>query len=232
MLLFTEKLVMWSDYNRVRADIDGSKSCRTRNKFYFKEVNCRPAGFTLLELIMTIVILSLSSLILVPFFQSISHSPDPMMRQRAIALGQSMMDEILAKKWDENTPNGGGPICTTESNASRTSIADCANQAGNIGLDSGETTTNRGNWDDVDDYNDFLTETDTFKDQENNTFNLTGYSRAVSVRYIPSNSDPITATTPVGSTSQVSATDTKKIVVTVTLPLTETFSFVAVSCNF
>ena len=190
------------------------------------------SGFTLLELIMTIVILGFTSLILVPFFQSISRSPDPMLRQRAISLGQAMMDEIMSKKWDEETPNGGSPICSHESNATRASIANCSRRAGDIGLDSGELTTDRSNWDDVDDYNDFPVETDTFKDLENNAFTMTGYTRSVTVEYIPSDSNPIEAANPAGATSQSSSTDTKKIVVSVTSPLNETFNFVAISCNF
>jgi len=191
-----------------------------------------PGGFTLLELVMTMVILGFTSLIMVPFFQSVSHSPDPMLRQRAIALGQAMMDEILSRKWDEETANGGGAICSQESNATRTGIVNCSRRAGNIGLDSGELTTDRSSWDDVDDYNDFPTETDTFKDQENNSFTMTGYTRSVTVTYIPSNSDPIEAANPAGTTAQSSSTDTKRIVVTVTSPLNETFNLVAVSCNF
>ena len=76
----------------------------------------RPAanqGFTLIEIIITIVILGAVAGILVPFFNAITHSPDPVIRERAISLGQAMMDEIMAKKWDANTPMGGGPICTT-----------------------------------------------------------------------------------------------------------------------
>lgn len=190
------------------------------------------AGFTMIELVMTIVILGFTSLILIPFFQSITHNPDPLLRQRAIALGQSLMDEIISKKWDANTANGGGAICTGESNDSRTSIDDCSRQASAIGLEAGEITTNRANWDDVDDFNDFPTETDTFKDQENNSFTLSGYSRSVSVTYIASNSSPIDEITPAGSIAQANATDTKRIVVTVNSPLGETFHFVTLSCNF
>ena len=72
-------------------------------------------GFTLIEIVITIVILGAVAGILVPFFNAIVHSPDPVIRERAISLGQSMMDEIMAKKWDENTPMGGGPICSGES---------------------------------------------------------------------------------------------------------------------
>ncbi|MEA3547027.1 MAG: hypothetical protein U9R66_05125, partial [Thermodesulfobacteriota bacterium] len=114
----------------------------------------------------------------------------------------------------------------------RASVDNCSRRAGNIGRDSGELTTDRSNWDDVDDYNDFPTETDTFKDQENNSFTMTGYIRSVTIEYIPSDSDPIEAANPAGATTQSSSTDTKRIVVSVTSPLNETFNFVAVSCNF
>lgn len=194
-------------------------------------------GFTLIELIMTIVILGFLSLVLLSFYQPIVHSPDPVIRERATALGQALMDEIMAKRWDENTPAGGGPICTvTESNdeGSRTSLlftcttsTDPAEWASSIGADS-ET---RSNYDDVDDYNSMATETDTFIDQSGAIFTMSGYSRSVNVRYIASNSDPITASAPAGSTVQGQSTDSKRIVVTVTSPLNETFQFVTVVCN-
>ena len=70
--------------------------------------NLHCQGFTLIEIIMTILILGMVSLILIPYFGAITSSPSPVIRQRAISLAQSMMDEILAKRWDENTPVGGG----------------------------------------------------------------------------------------------------------------------------
>ncbi len=199
-------------------------------------------GFTLVELVFTIIILSFTSLMLIPFFQAISHSPDPMLRQRAVALGQAMMDEIMAKKWDANSPNGGSPpICTAESldNTARPSLnATCVHSgascttppcASEIGSDG---VVNRSLWDDVDDYHSF-TETDTFSDQAGSTVSLNGYSRTVTVTYVPSNSDPVTVSNPVGSNGQGgTTTDSKRIVVSVSSPLNETFEFVTVVCNF
>jgi MSHA pilin protein MshD len=184
------------------------------------------SGFTLIELVMTIVILGFLSMILVPFYTSITHSPDPMLRQQAVSLGQALMDEILAMRWDENTPVGGGPIGPTTESVRGITIA-----ASTIGRDTGELANNRTNWDDVDDY-DGHANTDTFYDQNNNPFTLKGYNRYVTVTYIPSNSDPITADSPPGVTASTQATDTKRIVVTVTNPLQETFTLVSVSCNF
>ncbi len=186
-------------------------------------------GFTLMELVMTIVILGFTSVILIPFFTSITHSTDPLIRQRAIALGQSIMDEILSKKWDEETPTGGAPICTKESNGSRPSISNCSHSAGDI--DREEATTDRSTWDDVDDY-DSYSETDTFTEQDGDTFTLSGFTRSVAVTYIPSDSSPIEATNPAGTTNSANSTDTKRIVVTVNSPLGETLTFVAVLCNF
>ena len=190
------------------------------------------AGFTLIELVLTIVILGFSVMILIPFFSSITHSPDPVLREKALALGQAMMDEILAKKWDENTPVGGGPICTGESpsQATRPTLIDaCVTQAtpvASLGLDGTET---RVNYNDVDDYNYYDThlETDTFTDQNGNSFTLLGYTRKVSVRYIASNTTTIDQNT----AAALGTTDTKLVVVKVTSPLNEDFYFVAVVCN-
>lgn len=178
-------------------------------------------GFTLIEIIMTILILGLSSLILVPYFGAIISSPDPVLRERAVALGQSMMDEILAKKWDENTPIGGGPIRT-----SLESDRGIPAPASGLGTDALETAV-RNTWDDVDDYNG-LSETNTFSDRNNVSFTLTGYSRSVQVDYISSAAPTIDQSTGPAANS----TDTKRIIVTVTAPNNETFTLVAVSCNF
>lgn len=201
-------------------------------------------GFTLIELVLTIVLLGFVSLILIPFVQSIGHSPDPMLRQRAVTMGRALMDEILAKRWDENTPVGGGPICSGESasQVARSTLVDNCNNPGArwasevkpiwAGNSSPEAEPRAG-YDDVDDYDGF-SETGTFRNQDGTiAANLPGYTRSVTVQYIPSDTASIQATDPVGTTEGgSSATDTKRIVVTVTSPLNETFTLVAVSCNF
>ena len=178
-------------------------------------------GFSLLELVMTIIILSFISLILIPLFKSVTSGGDPVIRARGVALGQALMDEIMNKKWDENTPMGGGPLNTTES--SRGSDA-----AGAIGPEPGET---RPDYDDVDDY-DGLFEQDSFKDQNDTSFALRGYSRKAEVTYIPSDTAVITATSPAGSRAAAAATDTKRVTVTVTMPNGESFSLVSLKCNY
>ena len=222
------------------------------SRFSAKE---KTVGFTLIELVLTIVILGFSAMVIIPFFSAIVHSPDPVLREKAIALAQAMMDEIVAKKWDKNTPVGGGPVVTGETPvASGTSCISapysctgnrlycfvCRNPgytpgtASAIGLDAGESAgaNNRALWDDVDDYNG-VTEPvgSSFYDQNGTSLpgNLTGFTRTVAVDYIASNAAAIDGSTPVSATP----TDTKRIIVTVTSPLPdETFTLVAVLCNF
>lgn len=178
-------------------------------------------GFTLIEIVITIVILGAVAGILVPFFTAIVHSPDPVIRERAISLGQAMMDEIMAKRWDENNPMGGGPLNTNES--ARGTVA--ATPVANLGVDAGEDRTT---YDDVDDYRSMPPETGNFTDQNGAAFSLPGYQRQVLVDYIASSSATITDTLP---TASANPTDTKRVVVTITSPLNETFYFVAVACN-
>ena len=186
-------------------------------------------GFTLVEIVITIVILGAVAGILVPFFNAITHSPDPVIRERAISLGQAMMDEIMAKRWDENTPMGGGPICTGESpnQGIRPTLIDAcvtsATPAATLGPDGAEP---RIDFDDVDDYNN-INEADNFTDQNGTPFVLTGYTRQVAVRYIASNTNPIDQTIPAAT----GITDTKLVVVRITSPLGETFNFIGVACN-
>lgn len=198
--------------------------------FSIKKTQRHNQGFTLIEIVITIVILGAVAGILVPFFNAITHSPDPVIRERAISLGQATMDEIMAKRWDENTPMGGGPICTGESpnlGIRPTLIDACVTSAtptASFGPDGAEPRTD---FDDVDDYNN-LNEADNFTDQNGTPFALTGYSRQITVRYIPSNTDPIDQTTPAAA----GITDTKLVVVRITSPLTgEVFNFIGVACN-
>jgi hypothetical protein len=92
----------------------------------------------------------------------------------------------------------------------------------------GENANDRHNWDDVDDFNGH-SNTNNFLDQNNNGFSLTGYGRSVQVDYIASSANPIDHNNPAPAGG---ATDTKRIIVTVTAPNGETFNLVAVVCNF
>lgn len=205
-----------------------------RNRPPVDKPQSQVAGFTLIELVMSIVILGFVSLIMIPLVSSISHSPDPVIRQRGLSLGQGLLDEITAKKWDENTPLGAGPICTfseSPNQATRPSIINDALVATPVAALGSEVGEGRVDYDDVDDYHG-LSEPDVsgnFFDQNNVAFTMVGYSRSVTVDYIVSTAATVTATSPAALTE---TSDTKRIVVRVTTPRGETLVLVALACNY
>jgi MSHA pilin protein MshD len=96
-------------------------------------------GFSLIELIVGLVLTALALAFLsTVFFSAPERSVEPILQIRAAELGQSLMDEIMAKPYDETTPLGGVPPCVT-----------CTSS---LGAEAGES---RGNYDDVDDYDNY-----------------------------------------------------------------------------
>ncbi len=168
-------------------------------------------GFSLIELIITIIVISLGAGVIYSFLEAVVSSPEPSLRARALALGKGLMDEIVAKRWDENSPLGGGNTTSPSTT---------------LGPDGGET--DRTLYDDVDDYNGF-SEQDTFSDQEGNTIQVQGVRRWVRVDYIQDSANTIDKDTPSPSTSP---TNTKRIVVSVSTPSGEEFRLVATRCNY
>lgn len=72
----------------------------------------RCEGVTLIELLVFIVVMAIALAAVVGVYsQAVRGSNDPLIRLRALELGQAQLDEILARKFDENTPNGGVPAC-------------------------------------------------------------------------------------------------------------------------
>jgi MSHA pilin protein MshD len=123
-------------------------------------------GFTLIEIIVTIVVLSIASTALMSVFTStIRTSADPMIQQQAIAIAEAYMEEILLKNFSDPDAKDQGSV-VTETN----------------GREAGET---RENYDDVQDYN-WLggneTEDTIVRDQNNKVISqLSDYSVTVTV---------------------------------------------------
>lgn len=93
------------------------------------------SGLTLVELVITIVIVSLALASVVGAFSTmLGRSADALQDTQAVSLAQMYLDEILSRKYDEDAGNGGTPPWT---GACRT------------GAEAGEA---RGTFDDVDDY--------------------------------------------------------------------------------
>lgn len=71
-------------------------------------------GFSLIETIVFLVVISVALVSLTAVFnQFVVQSVDPAVRVRALEHGQALMDEILARRFDQNTPTGGVPACGT-----------------------------------------------------------------------------------------------------------------------
>lgn len=76
----------------------------------------RCSGVTLIETIVFLVIVgvALGALIRVYTF-AVVNSVDPIAQTRALELAQAQLDQILSRKFDENTPTGGVPACDSTS---------------------------------------------------------------------------------------------------------------------
>jgi MSHA pilin protein MshD len=106
----------------------------------------KPTGFTLIELVIGIVVFSIAlvlfSSLIVP--QAI-RSVDPIFQVRATELGQSLINEIASKSFDEKSDRTGGSTLCSQT------IAPLCTTSDDFGAEEG--FSNRQNFNDVDDYN-------------------------------------------------------------------------------
>ena len=65
----------------------------------------RHAGFTLLEIITTVVVIAVAATALMSVFSStVATSADPVLEHQAIAIAEAYMEEILLKDFDQTPP--------------------------------------------------------------------------------------------------------------------------------
>ena len=104
-----------------------------------------PAGFTLIEMIVVIVVLAVAltgvSLVI---NQAVTQSPEGLIQTRAMELSQAYLDEILSKRFDQNSGEGGTPRCDSTDSGAVACTATIPT------ADVGES--NRASFNDVDDY--------------------------------------------------------------------------------
>jgi MSHA pilin protein MshD len=73
------------------------------------------AGVTLVELIITIVVLGIAmSALLSALSTGISRSSQPLLEAKALELAQAYLDEIQAMKFDDQSPVGGGAVLVSD----------------------------------------------------------------------------------------------------------------------
>lgn len=198
----------------------------------------RQYGLTLIEMIATIVILSIA-LAGVTFSvqNAVGRSGQELIQLRAVELAQSYLDEILGKRFDENSANNGIPPCRSAPNPRVCTVEGPATFGFNYTTPVEPGESSRGRLDDVDDYNG-MDEGDggdrPLQDAEGST--RVGYDNfriQIAVRYTDSGAGG--AEENLGAPSHILNYDydAKLITVTVTYRgLSEGFVFSAYKANF
>ena len=170
-------------------------------------------GYSLIELVVIIVVLAVALTgVTLAINQVVRQSPEALVQSRAMELAQTYMDEIITKRFDENSGQGGIPRCDSTDNAA---VA-CS---GTLGPDTGEPS--RQQYDDVDDYHN-LTETPPVSIVTAAPLNpvYDGYQIHVDVSY---------AGTELGMTNNQFA---KRITISITTPLGNVLPVSAYRVNF
>ena len=165
-------------------------------------------GFTLIEIIIGIVVLSISMAIVGSLINPAEQqSADQIQQIKAAELGQGMLDEILGRAFDDKSDMAGGRVRCGESTIICTTI---------LGPETGEN--NRKQYDDVDDYNGFTVK----KNSTNNNLDASFNSFQIKVTVIYAGSE-------LGLSNNNLA---KRITVTVTTPLGTAIDFTGYKANF
>jgi MSHA pilin protein MshD len=130
----------------------------------------RQRGFTLIEAVLAIVIMAVGlSAVVALFVQTAGSSHEPLLRERALTVAKAYLDEIMSRRWDENTPVGGGCVSTAAgqctaycaglgdaqcvaSKCELPAAGDCQPAAAVSGVVPGAEETARVDYDDIDDY--------------------------------------------------------------------------------
>lgn len=107
-------------------------------------------GLTLVELIVTIVVLAIALVLITQMLGGgLSRSADTLIELRTATLAKAYIDEILGKRFDENSANNGVPPCRAPDGPGGVPANRECTVFASFGPDSGET---RSRFDDVDDY--------------------------------------------------------------------------------
>lgn len=169
-------------------------------------------GFTLIELIAGIVIMAMAMTALTTvLFPQASRSVDPVYQVRAAELGQSLLNEIMGKAFDENTDLNTGTRCGEAGAGSCTDSDD-------LGSDSESVN----DYDDVDDYHGYNQSAAQLSGSGNYDTLYINFTFNVTVGY-----DDNYDETDVSSKKLF-----KRILVTVTTPGGQSFEFVEYKGNY
>jgi MSHA pilin protein MshD len=171
-------------------------------------------GFSLIELIAGIVILAMGMTALTAIiYPNATKSIDPVYQVRAAELGQSLLNEMMGKAFDENSKLSGGLLRCDEAGATNCTLA-----AG-LGLDGSESDPD--SFDDVDDYKGYNESKELLSNNQNYDALYSGFEFTVDVFY-DGNYDGIIDTNRVA----------KRISIAITTPSGQVFDFAGYKANY
>jgi len=165
-------------------------------------------GFTLIELIAGIVVIAIVTLVVTTGLgQLFRQSVDPWQQVRATEIGLSLMNEIMARRFDENSNVGNQYMRCSEGAGSCTTPAPCPSNGSTPNAEEAQ----RSQFDDVDDYNGLRLTGAELSGSSPNRYN--GFEALVCV-------------------TEKAANELKSITVTVTTPQDESIEFSAIKGNW
>ncbi len=203
------------------------RSSQNRFSLLIKAIKTSQQGFTLIETIVGIVVLSIAFSIFTTLIYPLANQSAEQVHQiKAAELGQSMINEILGKAFDENSDMSGGFYrCGEDQNNDgdiKAADGEACTPTANLGP---EGTESRKFFDDVDDYHNSLTTIEGSLGNDDSLAELyIGYQVQVQV-INDSNYDGVTDNADNNFTA-------KLITVTVTTPQDFNFVFSVYRVNF
>lgn len=206
------------------------------------------SGLSLIEAIIFILILSIAlSAIISAYIYMTRYSANSMLNLRTVELSQAVMDEILSKGYDENTPVGGGCV----DGYADTSCSSGTNAQALVVGSFGNNSESRSHFDDVDDYHNLAycgagvtdppspcaagscpASPDRFIDETEADIesDYSGYSICIQVSFGGSEMNAVT--TAAGSKVTINDNDAKRIDLIVSDPLNARLTYSAYKTNF
>lgn len=173
-------------------------------------------GFTLIEISISIAAAGILFLLVLNAYRIlVIQGADPLYSMRAAELGQSYLEEILGKRFAENSPLGNALRCGD------TTTVPAQPACSALGIDSGETAGAQNIFDDVDDYSTLTQAVNAQpRDQSNNV--RSGYE----------NFHVVVTVVNAGGEVGLSGGDAKRIDVTIIDPAGAKYLFSAYKTNF
>ena len=147
------------------------------------------AGFTLVELVIGMVVLAIALTLLTGVLAPMHRDSGAIWLQvRSAELAQSLLSEVMARSFDENSSRNGSPLRCGEAGASSCAASIPACPAS--GMSSLTEEANRQDWDDVDDFHCLRADAATLTDWLGTSLasRYANYQIAISVSYDGSNS--------------------------------------------